>query len=64
LLFVDIGWHIWIVGLPFPKLLVGEDDPKTARSLVTGLPAEGFSAHAVQRGDDVPDSLGDAHTTL
>jgi two-component system copper resistance phosphate regulon response regulator CusR len=57
LLFVHIGWHIWIMGLPIPKLLVVEDDPKTARSLVAGLQAEGFSAHAAQRGDDALNSL-------
>jgi DNA-binding response OmpR family regulator len=55
LLFVHIGWHIWIMGLPTPKLLVVEDDPKTARSLVAGLQAQGFSAYAAQRGDDALD---------
>ena len=39
------------------KLLVVEDDPKTARSLVAGLQAEGFNAHAAQRGDDALNSL-------
>jgi DNA-binding response OmpR family regulator len=45
------------VGLPIPKLLIVEDDSKTARSLVAGLQAEGFNAYAAQRGDDALNSL-------
>lgn len=40
-----------------PKLLLVEDDPKTARSLVAGLEAEGFSAHSASCGDDALSSL-------
>ena len=43
LLLVHLGWHIWIMGGPTPTLLIVEDDPKTARSLVAGLQAQGFS---------------------
>ena len=45
------------MGLPTPKLLVVEDDPKTARSVVVGLQAEGFSAVAASSGDDALHSL-------
>jgi DNA-binding response OmpR family regulator len=40
------------------RLLIVEDDVKTGRSLVTGLEAEGFDAHAVRNGDDALRSLG------
>jgi two-component system copper resistance phosphate regulon response regulator CusR len=45
------------MGVPIPKLLVVEDDPKTARSLVAGLQAEGFVAHAARNGEDALRSL-------
>jgi DNA-binding response OmpR family regulator len=38
------------MALPIPRLLIVEDDTKTARSLVAGLQAEGFVAHAARNG--------------
>jgi DNA-binding response OmpR family regulator len=46
------------MGPPVSRLLIVEDDRKTARSLVAGLPAKGFSAHAAQNRDDALRSLG------
>jgi DNA-binding response OmpR family regulator len=40
------------MGIPIQKLLIVEDDAKTAHSLVAGLQAEGFTAFAAQNGDD------------
>jgi DNA-binding response OmpR family regulator len=51
------------MGPPVSRLLIVEDDRKTARSLVAGLQAKGFSAlgfsaHAAQSRDDALRSLG------
>jgi two-component system copper resistance phosphate regulon response regulator CusR len=42
------------------RLLIVEDDAKTARSLVTGFQAEGFRARAVQNGAEAVSSLATA----
>lgn len=40
------------------RILIVEDDSKTAQSLAAGLAAEGFNAKAVSHGDDALLSLG------
>jgi DNA-binding response OmpR family regulator len=42
------------------RILIVEDDPKTAQSLVSGLSTEGFTARAVLNGTDALSSLASA----
>jgi DNA-binding response OmpR family regulator len=46
------------------RILVVEDDSKTAASVVAGLTAEGYHARAAARGDDALSSLAAAPCEL